>query len=53
MIAKEYGKYKLVCDCCDKELEFDSFEDAMKYARKNGWETCFEGGEWQNYCDEC
>lgn len=53
MINKEYGKFKLVCDNCDKEEAFDTFTDAIDYAREEGWKTVKVTSDFEHYCDEC
>ena len=53
MMTQEYNKYKLYCDCCDNCLEFDSFEEAVAYKKKEGWGSVNYDGEWEDYCPEC
>ena len=53
MITKEYGKHILVCDDCLKEVELDSWNESLKYAKDNGWKTEKIDGEWTHTCDEC
>ena len=55
MIDKYYGKYRLICDICEEQAdkEFDSFDDAVKYKRENGWHTSKEDGAWIDVCPEC
>lgn len=53
MIIQEYGKYKLICDMCDDYLDFDTFEDAVKHMKKEGWGSFNHDGIWENYCPEC
>ena len=53
MITQEYNKYKLYCDCCDNCLEFDSFEEAVAYKKKEGWKSFRNAGMWEDCCPEC
>ena len=53
MITQEYGKYKLYCDVCGDYLEFDSFEDAVEYKKKEGWKSFRNAGMWEDTCPEC
>jgi len=55
MISKEYGKHKLSCDVCGiaVEEEFDTFQDALDFARINRWRLQWKKGEWENVCPEC
>lgn len=54
MISKEYGKYTLECDCCGRyHSNFDTFADALDYAKDMGWEKKKENGEWINICEDC
>ncbi len=55
MISKEYGMFRLYCDCCEEpvELKFEQFDDAVDFAGKNGWIRERENNEWVNVCPEC
>lgn len=53
MITQEYGIYKLFCDSCDECIEFDTFEDAVEYKKKEGWKSFNHDGVWEEYCTEC
>lgn len=53
MITQEYNKYKLYCDCCDNCLEFDSFEEAVAYRKKEGWGSVKVFDDWIDTCPEC
>lgn len=54
MISKEYDKYTLECDCCGRYISnFDTFEDALYYAKEMGWKRKLEKGEWINICEDC
>ncbi|KRQ86029.1 hypothetical protein ABG79_02161 [Caloramator mitchellensis] len=53
MIDKQYGKHILVCNMCGEEYEFDSYDEAIKYMRENGWRSKNYGGEWEDICDIC
>lgn len=47
------GQYKVVCDLCgDDSLPMsDTFNDAIKYAKGQGWTYDRENDE--DYCPEC
>ena len=55
MISKEYGSFRLMCDCCANAAveEFEIFYDAVEFAEKNGWSRKKKSGEWFNVCPEC
>jgi len=54
MIDKTYGKYDLECDSCgESEVNMDSFDDALNYAKENGWKIKKINGEWKHYCPDC
>jgi hypothetical protein len=54
MIVKEYGKWYIECDICGCYVPgFISFDDAVDYAKENGWTFNKNGKEWENYCPEC
>ncbi len=54
MIDKSHGKYRAVCDNCEKELgPADTFWDAKYLADEAGWETKKKDNEWINLCPEC
>ena len=53
-IYKEYGKYTLYCDRCDKKFTgCDSFQDAVDLKRIEGWKSIKEDGIWRDLCREC
>ena len=55
MITREYGGHKLACDVCGiaVEEEFDTFQDALDFARINRWRLEWRKGEWENICPTC
>lgn len=55
MIDKACRKYHLSCDCCDLiGGSFDTFDEAVAYARQEGWALVISsGGDKFNYCPEC
>lgn len=55
IITKEYGAYRLICDCCEGDCSdgFDRFYDAVEYAEGNGWQRNRAGSEWENICPDC
>jgi hypothetical protein len=55
MIDKAYGSYFLTCDIClnSAEEKFDSFDEAVKYKKDNGWKSQKKYGEWQDVCPDC
>lgn len=53
MIVQEYQKFILFCDSCYRELEFESFDEAIDYARQNHWTTKKVDREWNNFCNSC
>lgn len=55
MIGKEYGKFRLLCDVCGNivEEEFDTFQDALDFARLNRWRLQWRKGGWENVCPTC
>lgn len=59
MIAREYGRYVLVCDCCGTEIEgFTDFDDVLEFKNREGW-TSQRGvnielkDDWMDICDKC
>lgn len=56
MIDKYRGKYYIRCDTCNTTAgEFDSFNNAVTYAKTNGWRLAKSKGNkpMRNYCPEC
>ena len=54
MITEEYGQFQIECDECGKYVPgFDTFEDALDYAKENGWKIKKVNGEWWNDCQDC
>ena len=53
-----HGKWYLICDVHqedDVEEEFDSFDEAVDYARDEGWTNKWNpiAKEWENICPDC
>jgi len=53
MIDKINNYYVLVCDGCGESESFDSFEEAVDFAKNNDWQFKKVNGEWENYCIDC
>ena len=55
MIGKTYGVFNLSCDYCGEmaDRDFDTFQDAVDYAKRHGWRLRRMGNEWENICPEC
>ena len=55
MIEQEYGKFSLVCSICNTTYipGFETFQDAVDYAKENGWKIEKENGQWEDICPEC
>ena len=53
MIVKTYGRYQLICDGCYEQADFDEFEEALIYKRKEGWSSIPINGSWEDYCPDC
>lgn len=53
MIDKQYGEFILICDCCGIEHKFETFEEAVKFKKLNGWKSVKVGLEWEDICDSC
>ena len=55
MIIENYkDRYHLICDICgDTATGLDDFDEAVEYAKENGWKTEKYNGAWENYCPEC
>jgi Fe2+ or Zn2+ uptake regulation protein len=53
MIDKAYDNYILVCDGCGESETFDSFQDALDYAKENNWVIKKHETDWINYCKDC
>ena len=54
MIDKQYGKYVLSCDICGENVDgFDSFDEAERYTKENGWVISRTDGGWVNICPPC
>jgi hypothetical protein len=53
-IEKDYREYQLVCDICGGYVPgFETYQDALDYAKEMGWTTKRERGEWVNCCEDC
>lgn len=55
-IERAYGKIAFSCDeCGDESPSFPSedFDILRDRARKLGWRTVKEKGEWHHYCPDC
>jgi len=53
-IHQDYGKYILVCDRCDEELEPKvDFMDAVAQKREYGWKSKRVEGDWCDFCPAC
>ena len=52
-IERYFKCYSLVCDYCGTTLGADSFEDARRMQRENGWSSRKVDGEWENLCPSC
>ena len=54
MITKLYGHYYGVCDVCyDKTEPCESYNEALKALKINGFKFKFENHEWTHACPEC
>lgn len=53
MIEKQYDKFILVCDVCGKEIECDSFNEAIEYKEERDWNAVKIKGEWFDVCSIC
>ncbi len=53
MIDRRYGKWFLTCENCNTEEEFDTFDEAVQYARDEGWQIRKLDGEWTHICEGC
>lgn len=52
-IDKSYGEYYLVCDTCEAAQVFDEWDEAVDYAKENGWRIRKRNGEWEHTCPDC
>ena len=52
MIERDYNLYVLVCDVCGEQEVYDSFDEAVE-AKKQGWKSKAEKGQWIDICPEC
>jgi Fe2+ or Zn2+ uptake regulation protein len=52
MIDKIAGLYHLVCDNCGDTETFNSFDEAVDFAKENNWQLK-KNKEWENYCPDC
>ena len=52
-IENYYGKYNLICDCCNDIFTFDDFNEAVEYKKDFGWKSEKISNEWFDYCPDC
>lgn len=59
MVDKQYGKYILVCDVCDKEITgLDDFQAVVFFKDIAGWKSkrvkdkC-NNWIWEDICEDC
>ena len=53
-ITKQYGKYYVECNNCGATASpFNTFPDALEWAKDKNWKIRSGGGEWWMECDEC
>ena len=51
MVLKEFQSYIIECDICGEHVDnFKSFQDAIDYAKDNGWKSIKVGNEWMMEC---
>jgi len=51
LIIKEYGKFTLICDICDKQVGgFDTWQEAVDYKKTADWMSKKVDGEYQDIC---
>lgn len=54
MVLKEFQSYIIECDICGEHVDnFKSFQDAIDYAKDNGWKSIKVGNEWMMECSNC
>jgi primosomal protein N' len=53
MIDKDGYCYMVVCDNCGDGAEVDTWDEALKYIRDEGWQKKKNGNSWNHYCPEC
>ena len=56
MILINYGKYKIICDCCGEQVgdDCDTWDDALKQRREDqNIKTRKVNNEWRDTCYEC
>lgn len=47
-------QYYRVCDKCGKHSPTaDNYNDALKFAKENGWTNIKIGDKWEDYCPDC
>ena len=52
-LKSEYGKYKLACDYCEEEHEFDEWYEALNFMDAEGWIKHRIGNDWSHKCGDC
>lgn len=54
MIERFYGRYRPVCDVCEKVIYgTEGFREAVATARAAGWEVKRDGEDWLCTCGDC
>lgn len=52
-IDKSYGEYSLICDICQGVETFDEWDEAVDYAKENGWRIRKRNGGLEHTCPDC
>lgn len=52
MVEKHYTEHLLICDICGEYEVHESFEEAVE-AKKDGWKSRLEKGQWIDTCPRC
>ncbi len=53
-IIRNYNEYYLECDECGRCVpKFDSFDEALEYAKEMDWKLKRVGNEWWTDCNDC
>ena len=56
MIDKINNVYKIICNACGKvfNIEFQSFQEAVMFKKKNGWRSVMlSASKWNEICPDC
>lgn len=55
IVKNRHGYWDLVCDINGEEAGegFETWDDAVDYAKDNGWAREHAEDGWQNICPEC